>query len=221
MNPLKDSKIKMWLIGGIVLFIILLIAFIGRFYIPMVWLSSVNYLSVFWKIITTQLGVGIFFAVLFFVLSFINFNYARRFAPPIQVEESPENAERPEMQIYRALQSFKISKRLVIGFSLIVSILMGISESVNWEKILLYLNRVPFGADDPIFGQDIGFYLFSLPFLKYLRNWLSFAIGLILIIVLVVYVAKKAIRFEYRKLSIEPPVKLPLSLLLGTYLLIH
>ena len=144
MNPLKDSKIKMWLIGGVVLFFILLIAFIGRFYIPMVWLASVNYLSVFWKIITTQLGVGIFFAVLFFVLSFINFNYARRFAPPIQVEESPENSERPEMQIYRALQSFKISKRLVIGFSFIVSILMGISESVNWEKILLYLNRVPF-----------------------------------------------------------------------------
>jgi len=221
MNPLKDSKMRMWLIAGIVLFLILVIAFIGRFYIPMVWLSSVNYLSVFWKIITTQLGIGIFFATLFFVLSFMNFNYARRFAPPIQVEESPENGERPEMQIYRTLQSFQISKRLVIGLSVVLAILMGISESVNWKTILMYLNRVPFGVNDPVFGHDIGFYLFSLPFLEYLRNWLSFAIGLILVIVLVVYVAKKAIRFEYRKLSIEPPVKLHLSLLLGAYLLVQ
>lgn len=223
MNPLKekDSKMKMWLIGGVVLFIILLIAFIGRFYIPMVWLSSVNYLSVFWKIIFTQLWVGIFFAALFFILSFINFNYARRYAPPIQVEEAPENGERPEMQIYRTLQSFKISKKFVIGISLVLSVLMGISESVNWETVLMYLNRVSFGMNDPVFGQDIGFYLFSLPFLEYLRNWLSFAIGLILVIVLVVYIAKRAVRFENRKLLIDPPVKLHLSLLLGTYLLVQ
>ena len=221
MNRLKDSKIKMWLIGGIILFIILLTAFIGRFYIPMIWLSSVNYLSVFWKIIFTQLWVGIFFAALFFILSFINFNYARRYAPAIQIDPASENGERPEMQIYRSLQSFKISKKFVIGFSLVLSILMGISETANWEKILMYLNRVPFGMDDPVFGQDIGFYLFSLPFLEYLRNWLSFAIGLILIIVLVVYVAKRAIKFEYRKLTIDPPVKLHLSLLLGVFLLIQ
>jgi len=221
MNRLKDSKIKMWLIGGIILFIILLTAFIGRFYISMIWLSSVNYLSVFWKIIFTQLWVGIFFAALFFILSFINFNYARRYAPAIQVDPASENGERPEMQIYRSLQSFKISKKFVIGFSLVLSILMGISETANWEKILMYLNRVPFGMDDPVFGQDIGFYLFSLPFLEYLRNWLSFAIGLILVIVLVVYVAKRAIRFEYRKLIIDPPVKLHLSLLLGVFLLIQ
>ncbi len=64
MNVLKDFKSR-GLLAGLVVFVILLIAFIGRFYIPMVWLSSVNYISVFWKILITQLGVGIFFAALF------------------------------------------------------------------------------------------------------------------------------------------------------------
>src|SRR6056297_150125 len=209
MNRLKDFKFK-GLLAGLVVFLVLLIAFIGRFYIPMVWLSSVNYISVFWKILFTQLGVGIFFAALFFILSFINFNYARRYAPAIQIDATAEENERPEMQIYRTLQNFQISKRFVILFSLIISLLMGISESVNWEERLVYLNRVSFGANDPVFGQDIGFYLFSLPFLEYLRNWLSFAIGFILVIVLVVYIVKKAIRFENRKLSIDLPVKLHL-----------
>ncbi len=220
MNRLKDFKFR-GLLAGLIVFFVLLIAFIGRFYIPMVWLSSVNYISVFWKILFTQLWVGVFFAALFFILSFVNFNYARRYAPAIQVDATAEESERPEIQIYRSLQNFQISKRFVVGFSIVISILMGISESVNWENILIYLNRVPFGANDPVFGQDIGFYLFSLPFLEYLRNWLSFVVGFILVIVLVVYVVKKAIRFEYRKLSIDPPVKLHLSLLLGTYLLLQ
>jgi uncharacterized protein len=220
MNSLKDFKFR-GLIVGLVVFLILLIAFIGRFYIPMLWLSSVNYISVFWKILLTQFWVGIFFAVLFFIISFVNFNYARRYAPVIQLDTTAEESERPEMQLYRSLQSFQISKRFVIGFSLIISILMGISELANWQEILVYLNRVAFGMNDPIFGQDIGFYLFSLPFLEYIRNWLSFAIGFILVIVLMVYVVKKAIRFEYRKLSIDPPVKLHLSLLLGTYLVLQ
>lgn len=220
MNRLKDNRIR-GLIIGLVVFFILLIAFIGRFYIPMLWLRSVNYISVFWKIIFTQFWVGIFFAAIFFILSFVNFNYARRYAPVIQVEPNEQERERPEMQLYRNLQNFQISKRFVIGFSLVISILMGISEITNWEKILVYLNRVGFGINDPVFGQDIGFYLFNLPFLEYIRNWLSFAIGFILFVVLVVYISKRAVRFENRKISIDPPVKLHLSLLLGTYLLLQ
>lgn len=221
MNRLKDSKVR-GLIAGVVLFIILLIAFIGRFYIPMIWLKSVNYLSVFWKILLTQFWVGLFFAALFFIISFINFNYARRYAPAIQVEDTNgQYSDRPEMQLYRSLQSFPISKKFVLAFSLIISILMGISESANWEKILVYFNRVSFGASDPVFGHDIGFYLFELPFLEYLRNWLSFAIGFILVILIIVYVSKKAIRLEFRKINIDPPVKLHLSLLLGAFLLLQ
>ncbi|MGE4412692.1 MAG: UPF0182 family protein [Candidatus Caldatribacteriota bacterium] len=216
----KDSK-KRKIIAGLIILIILVIVFIGRFYIPLIWLTSVNYVSVFWKILLTQFWVGLFFALLFFILSFINFNYARRYAPAIEVELTEQDADRPEMQLYKSLQRFPISKRFVLGFSVIISILMGISESVNWEKILMYFNQVSVGMNDPIFGKDIGFYLFSLPFLEYFRNWLSFAIGLILVIVFLVYLAKKAIRFEFNKINIDPPVKFHLSLLLGAYLLLQ
>jgi len=220
MNRLKDSKVR-GMIAGLVVFFILLLVFIGRFYIPMIWLRSVNYVSVFWKILFTQFWVSFFFTALFFVLSFFNFNYARRYAPVIQLDAAEQDSDRPEMQIYRSLQNFQISKRFVIVFSIIISILMGISESANWEKILIYFNRVSFGINDPVFGQDIGFYLFSLPFLEYIRNWLSFAIGFITVIVLIVYVVKKAVRFEFQKLNIDPPVKFHLSLLIGSYLLLQ
>ncbi|MEA2744067.1 MAG: uncharacterized protein QOG25_2438 [Acetobacteraceae bacterium] len=37
---------------------------------------------------------------------------------------------------------------------------------------LRFFHQVPFGERGPIFGKDIGFYLFSLPAYIALKNWL-------------------------------------------------
>ena len=219
-NRLKGPKNRV-IIFVLILFAFLLIAFIGKFYIPLIWLKSVGYVSVFWKILLTQVFVGFFFIILFFMLSYTNFNYARRYAPTIQIEYTEQDEIRPEMQFYKSLQGFQLSKKVVLGFSAALSIFMGISESVNWEKILIFLNQVSMGINEPVFGKDVGFYLFSLPFLEYFRNWLSFALGLILLIIVLVYFVKRTIRYEYRKIHIDPPVKFHISLLLGAYLLLQ
>lgn len=220
LKRLKSSRAGL-LLTGLIIFLIIVFAFVSRFYVPFIWLQAVGYSSVFWKILTTQFLVALFFTVLFFVLSYINFNYARLYIPVLRVDYSPQEGERPETQFYRSLQSLQLSKKLVLGFSLVVSIFMGISESVNWEKILVCLNRVSMGVTDPVFGKDVGFYLFTLPFLDYFRSWLSYAIGLILLIIVLVYFVKRTIRYESRKISIDPPVKFHISLLLGIYLLLQ
>jgi uncharacterized membrane protein (UPF0182 family) len=46
-----------------------------------------------------------------------------------------------------------------IGFS----VLAGVAFQANWMKLLQYLNQVPTGITDPIFGRDLAFYFFSLP----------------------------------------------------------
>jgi len=97
---------------------------------------------------------------------------------------------------------------------------MGFSESSSWEKILIYLNRTSFGITDPIFNKDIGFYMFSLPFWEFIRNWLSFALTLITVVVAAIYIIKKAVKYEYKKLIIETPVKVHLSLLIGFILIL-
>ena len=38
--------------------------------------------------------------------------------------------------------------------------------------VLSYFNQHPFGSTDPVFGKDIGFYVFSLPFYLYVREQL-------------------------------------------------
>ncbi|TFG90278.1 MAG: UPF0182 family protein, partial [Candidatus Atribacteria bacterium] len=182
--------------------------------------KSVQYVSIFWKILLTKGVVMLFFAAAFFIMSFINLSFARRFAPEFQVEISQDEFERPEIQLYKSLQNIQINKKFVLWFSLIVALFMGFSEGSSWEKILIYLNRTSFGTTDPIFNKDIGFYMFSLPFWEFVRNWLSFALSLITVAVAAIYVTKKAVKYESKKLIIETPVKVHLSLLIGLILIL-
>ncbi|MDD5014071.1 MAG: UPF0182 family protein, partial [Atribacterota bacterium] len=147
-------------------------------------------------------------------------SFARRFAPEFQVEISQDEFERPEIQLYKSLQNIQINKKFVLWFSLILALFMGFSEGSSWEKILIYLNRTSFGITDPIFNKDIGFYMFSLPFWEFLRNWLSFALTLVTVAVAAIYIIKKAVKYEYKKLIIETPVKVHLSLLIGLILVL-
>lgn len=216
------AKIKnlKWIIIGIILLMVIIVGAIASIYIDIIWFKSVQYVAVFWKILLTKGVVMLFFAAAFFILSFINLSFARRFAPEFQVEISQDEFEKPEIQLYRSLQNIQINKKLVFWFSLIIALFMGFSEGASWEKILIYLNRTSFGTSDPIFNRDIGFYMFSLPFWEFVRNWLSFALTLIAVVVGAIYVLKRAIKYEHKKLIIETPVKVHLSLLIGFILIL-
>lgn len=215
----KAKNLK-WIIIGIVLLAIIIVGAIASIYIELIWFKSVQYVTVFWKILLTKGVVMLFFAAAFFILSFINLSFARRFAPEFQVEISQDEFERPEIQLYKSLQNIQINKKFVFWFSLIIALFMGFSEGASWEKILIYLNRTSFGITEPIFNRDVGFYMFSLPFWEFVRNWLSFALTLIAVVVGAIYVLKRAIKYEYKKLIIETPVKVHLSLLIGFILIL-
>jgi hypothetical protein len=216
------SKIKnlKWIIIGVILLVVIIVGAIASIYIELIWFKSVQYVAVFWKILLTKGVVMLFFAAAFFILSFINLSFARRFAPEFQVEISQDEFEKPEIQLYKSLQNIQINKKFVLWFSLIIALFMGFSEGASWEKILIYFNRTSFGTADPIFNRDIGFYMFSLPFWEFVRNWLSFALTLITVVVGAIYVIKRAVKYEYKKLIIETPVKVHLSLLIGFILIL-
>jgi len=215
----KVKNLK-WIIIGIIFLVVIIVGAIASIYIDLIWFKSVQYAAVFWKILLTKGVVMLFFAAAFFILSFINLSFARRFAPEFQVEISQDEFERPEIQLYKSLQNIQINKKFVLWFSLIIALFMGFSESSSWEKILTYLNRSSFGITDPIFNKDIGFYMFSLPFWEFVRNWLSFALTIITVVVAAIYIIKKAVKYEYKKLIIETPVKVHLSLLIGLILIL-
>jgi len=69
--------------------------------------------------------------------------------------------------IWLLLRTLPSSKRPIKRYLPILGFIMGLLWGLsNWETFLLYFNRVNTGTVDPILGQDIGFYMFVLPFLE-------------------------------------------------------
>ncbi|MCA9390119.1 UPF0182 family protein [candidate division WWE3 bacterium] len=62
-------------------------------------------------------------------------------------------------------------KWLVILGCVVVGIGFGLASKGNWDEILLFLNQVPAGVTDPLFGVDVSWYLFTYPFYSRMLGW--------------------------------------------------
>ena len=58
---------------------------------------------------------------------------------------------------------------LAAGLSILIALFVAGIASSQWLVTLQFLNAVPFGDADPIFGRDTAFYVFTLPFLDFAR----------------------------------------------------
>ncbi len=53
------------------------------------------------------------------------------------------------------------------------SFLMALISAQYWFRFLHFFNSISFGEKEPIFGHDLGFYIFQLPFLQLISLWLE------------------------------------------------
>ena len=61
---------------------------------------------------------------------------------------------------------------LIAGGALVLAALIALGEVGNWDVALRFIRQAPYGQSDPLYGKDIGFYLFSLPAYVALKNWM-------------------------------------------------
>lgn len=64
------------------------------------------------------------------------------------------------------------SRFLLPAIALVLSLVFGTIMFQNWAKVLQYFHPTPFNSTEPLFGLDISFYIFSLPFWELLELWL-------------------------------------------------
>jgi uncharacterized membrane protein (UPF0182 family) len=106
------------------------------------------------------------------------------------------------------------------GMAVLIALGLAGAASSAWETFLLWRNQVPFGATagavvDPIFGRDIGFFLFELPFLRFVQ---ALANGLILGALLIAG-GRYLVGALRGGIAFATPVRVHLGVLGGLYLL--
>ena len=102
-----------------------------------------------------------------------------------------------------------------IGVSLLFGLIAGIPVASQWKDWILFTHSTSFGEKDPLFGVDVGFYVFRLPFLTFLIDWLFASLVIILIITAVAHYLNGGIRLQVQGRRVTPQVKAHLSVLLA------
>ena len=68
--------------------------------------------------------------------------------------------------------------RTIAGGAGLLALLVAATEAGNWGISLQFFYQVPYGAGDPLYNKDIGFYLFSLPAYIGIKNWMLLTLGM-------------------------------------------
>jgi hypothetical protein len=192
------------LVGFIVLSVV------KSIYVDVLWFDSVGYESVFRRVLFAR--VSLFFAGAAITVGVIGANIflARRLAP-----KGPEESFIEEVDVV-ALR--RIVTVVLIAGTLFLGVIFGSVAGGSWETILSWMNRVPFGREDPQFNRDIAFYMFDLPAYQLIQGWF---LGLTIVSTLAAgAVYALSISLQGFELNVTRGMRVHLSVLLGIILLL-
>ena len=159
------------------------------------WMRQLGYLEIFWKLLSVQWGMfllGFVFAFLFFwsnVRQAVQSGFALRRSPPAQGfggGSGPRNLNDPYVLAW--LRSAEI------GTSAIVAWAFALAFSSNWDTYLRFRYGGDYGMREPLFGIDVGFYLFQLPFYELEQHFLGYLTFVTLAAVVGIHVLASSFR---------------------------
>ena len=189
---------------------------IAGFYTDFLWFDSLDYDSVFTGILGARVALGAIFTGIFFVLLYVNLFIADRLAPPLR----PTGPEEEVIERYRELIGGRTTLVRVV-VSLLFALIAGAGVASQWNSWILFTNAQEFGVADPQFGEDIGFYVFRLPFLTFVVDWAFASVIIIAIVTAVAHYLNGGIRVQAPSQRVGRQVKGHLSVLLGLLALIR
>lgn len=176
----KKSKVRMYIVLAFIVLTVMIgyIIFRGE-YLEILEIGE-QYISIFWQNLNSiVLTFGINFALLFFAIYMNN----RRIRKNMKVFFDEEKRETPKLP----------NKSIAFILSIIVS---SISSKIMLNKYLLFMNSTSFEKTDPVFGYDIGYFMFQKPFIEFMLIYLLLLVIGITIYSAIYYIAAFNIYFE-------------------------
>ena len=193
-------------IGVAVVFLLIFAGQLINLVTDIMWYDALGQRSVLTTRLWSQLGLFAVGFVAFAIPAWASIWLARRIAPQTPIRRIGQ-FEIPDA-------SRAITLVLVVAVLFLALISAG-AWSGAWETILLFVNGGSFGVTDPNFNRDVGFYIFDLPFWRFLQGWAVVSLIGIILLSLGAYAAG-AMRWQFR---LTAPVRAHISIL-GALLLV-
>jgi uncharacterized membrane protein (UPF0182 family) len=213
------------ILAGLIIAILVTLAVLSRFLVDLLWFGALGFRAVFTTTWLTNIVVFVIAAVISSAILMLN--------GFIAVRPASAGARRPRgfrvvgrnpqgLPEVIELSLDKLPLRLIIlAVALLIGGLIGFAQTGNWDTFLKWLYAAPFGRSDPIFGLDLGFYVFSLPLYELLRDWATLIVFLSAAMAACVYFVRGDITIQPTGLPMLSPSALRhLSGLLAIFFLV-
>jgi uncharacterized protein len=217
----RRSAVVGFIIAAVVVGIFLiLLGLASDLLVDWLWFSSIGYLQVFWTTIGAKAAV--FFAVwtatavTLWLNGWLAVRLARR-QPTQSVTgfawQAAGNVPPPDLLAF--MRDRLPWAWVIAGGAGLLALLVAAMEVGNWSVFLQFLYRVPYGADDPLYNKDIGFYLFVLPAFIIIKNWMLLTLVLSALFAGIIYRVHGDIEYDTHHRSMSPTAIAHGSALLG------
>ena len=208
----RPSRGRLFVTGfvGFIVLLFLSSRSLASWYIDLLWFDSVDQSDVYWTILLTKVGLATAFSAVFALLVVVSMWLADRLRPNFV----PPSPEQRALDGYRKLETkSQWILRVVVG--IVLGLMVGLPAATQWDTWLQFRNNQPFGVFDPLFGEDVSFYIFRLPFAGFVVNWLFGALILTLLVSGAIHYLNGGIRLQNQGRKVSPQAKAHLSVLLA------
>ncbi|MBI3969451.1 MAG: UPF0182 family protein [Chloroflexi bacterium] len=160
---------------GIIIGVFLLVLAFGSALVELftdwLWFDSLGQVEPYFTTVTTRVGLFAAGFATFLVWYVLHYFVARRLSPrrlPAFTLEGGvwRRARFDQAYLDRILLTGTLSTGIFFG------IVFGAALSSEWRDILVYLYQRPFGQTDPLFGYDVGYFVFNVPLYRFAVGWL-------------------------------------------------
>jgi uncharacterized protein len=135
------------------------------------WMQQLGYSGIFWTLLYVRWELFCAALLIAFLYFWINLSVAARTAAAFGAASWTREPALPSTiaaQIPPALLKLALAAVAAAGGLIFALVLYG-----QWDTYLRFRYGGPFGLADPLFGVDVGFYLFRLPFYELLQGSLT------------------------------------------------
>ena len=164
------------------------------------WMRELNYAGIFWTLLSVKWGMTCIAFVTAFLFLWINIRQAARNAFGLAEDDAPKEVGSRENTHVIEIQGVTVSRRAltqsIAVFLAIVAAMFALGIYSQWDTYLRFRYGGSFGYSDPVFGLDVGFFLFSLPFYHLLQRSLAVLTALAILGVAFQYVYFEAVRLR-------------------------
>jgi uncharacterized membrane protein (UPF0182 family) len=215
------TRARRVLLAGTALLALVLVPALATRLSDWLWFQEIGFERVFLTKIAAQWAIGLGTFVAAFAVLYGNARFALRGIDPGHEPAHVALAGIGELPPAVRARIEHTVRVLALPWAAFLALATALAMAARWSTVLQAIHRSPFGDTDPVFGRDVGYYVFVLPVIE-LGAGLAFSLLLLslLLLALPIHLVRGEVGRIGQRLVVGPRAQAHLAVLAGLLLLV-